>query len=115
MDPNIATRPAPHLLVESKGPWADPRGAFLEDACTLARGGHHVQLLCLQDAVAAAVRDASPHTRALLEAGGELWVDDFSLAQRGMTGVALEPGARVVDMAHTAARLLEPDVRVVWH
>ncbi|OSP44746.1 hypothetical protein B7767_03280 [Streptomyces sp. 13-12-16] len=115
MERNTRTRSTPHLLVESKGPWTDPRGAFMQDACSVVLAGHPVQLLCVQDAVAAAVQDASPHVRALLEAGGELWVDDFSLAQRGMTNVRLEPGAQVVDMARTAARLLEPGVRVVWH
>ncbi|GGW81793.1 hypothetical protein GCM10010503_68870 [Streptomyces lucensis JCM 4490] len=115
MDPNTRTPSTSHLLVETKGVWTDPRGAFLRDARALAEAGNQVQLLCLQDAVTAAVRDASPHVKALLQAGGELWVDDFSLAQRGMTDARLEPGAQVVDMARTAARLLEPQVRLVWH
>ncbi|MCZ4123112.1 DsrE family protein [Streptomyces sp. H39-S7] len=114
------TRPAlaPHLLMESKGPWTGPScAAFLRDARDLARIGHPVQLLLIQDGVGAAVRDpsASAGTREVAEAGGEIWVDDFSLAQRGLSDSDLLPSARVVGMSEVSARVLDPAVKVVWH
>jgi hypothetical protein len=112
------TRPVgtPHLLIESQGPWAGGAcAAFLRDARDLARLGHRVQLLLIQEGVGAAVRDAPGGAREAAEAGAEILVDDFSLAQRGLPGPGLLPGARIVDMAEVSARVLDPDVRVVWH
>ncbi|AQA16644.1 MULTISPECIES: DsrE family protein [Streptomyces] len=112
-------RTTPHLLIESRGPWAGAScGAFVRDASTLAGSGHPVQLVLVQDAVTAAVRgtaEDSAEVRALVEAGGEVWVDDFSLAQRGLAADRLIPEARVVGMPEVSARVLAPGVRVVWH
>ncbi|MBP8534902.1 DsrE family protein [Streptomyces sp. MK37H] len=109
----------PHLLIESRGPWAGAAcGAFVRDARTLALSGHPVQLVLVQDAVTAAVcepEEDSAEVRALAEAGGEVWVDDFSLAQRGLPADRLIPEARVVGMPEVSARVLAPGVRVVWH
>jgi predicted peroxiredoxin len=105
-----------YLLVESKGPWAGPSCAgFLRDAHELAGTGQDVRLLLIQDGVAAAVDGALTEARELAEAGAELWVDRFSLGQRGIAETALLPKARPVEMAEISAHLLEPDVRVVWH
>jgi hypothetical protein len=105
-----------HLLIESQGPWASGACAgFLRDARDLARLGHHVQLLLVQEGVGAAVGTAPEGAREAAEAGAELLVDDFSLAQRGLSADQLLPSARVVGMAEVSARVLDPDVRVVWH
>lgn len=106
----------PHLLIESQGPWAGGGCAgFLRDACDLARLGHRVQLLLIQEGVGAAVRDAPGGAQEAAEAGVEILVDDFSLAQRGLHGSGLLPQARIVDMAEVSAQVLDPAVRVVWH
>jgi intracellular sulfur oxidation DsrE/DsrF family protein len=106
----------PHLLIESQGPWAGGACAgFLRDARDLARLGHQVQLLLIQEGVGAAVRDAPGGAQEAAQAGVEVLVDNFSLAQRGLNGSRLLPDARIVDMAEVSTRVLDPDVRVVWH
>lgn len=106
----------PHLLIESQGPWAGGACAgFLRDARDLARLGHRVQLLLIQEGVGAAVSGTPAGVGEAAAAGAEVLVDDFSLAQRGLGADRLLPTARIVDMAEVASRLLDPDVRVVWH
>ncbi|MFE1872553.1 DsrE family protein [Streptomyces sp. NPDC059496] len=105
-----------HLLVETKGPWSGPGCAgFLRDARDLARTGHRVRLLFIQDGVSAAVAGSLGETASAAAAGCEIWVDRFSLAQRGLDESGLLPEARPVEMPQVAAWVLEPDVRVVWH
>lgn len=104
----------PHLLIESQGAGGAGAG-FLRDARDLARLGHRVQLLLIQEGVGAAVSAAPWSAREAAAAGAEVLVDDFSLTQRGLSAAQLLPTARIVDMAEVSARLLEPDVRVVWH
>lgn len=112
----VTTR-RPHLLVESRGPWAGPGGArFLDDAAVLARLGHPVLVLLVGDAVTSAV--AVPGSVSLTElsvTGADVVVDRFSLLQRGLGGAALHPGTRPGGMADVAAAALDPDVSVVWH
>jgi hypothetical protein len=104
------------LLVETGGPSAGPGcERFLGDAVRLAQDDAGVTLLLLENGVAAAVRDAQPGLGALLRHGGELWVDSFSLRQRAVLPADLVGGARLVDMAEVAERLLRPGLTAVWH
>jgi hypothetical protein len=104
------------LLVETGGPAAGPAcDRFVGDAVRLARGGATVTLLLLENGVGAAVRDAGPDLGALLAHGGELWVDSFSLRQRAVLPADLVGGARLVEMADVAERLLRPGLSAVWH
>ena len=100
------------LLIESRPP-ADGggHGSLLETAMALRGDGQPVRLLLIQDGVAAT---ALPGTAELVAAGGEVWVDGFSLRQRGLAETPAA-GARVVDMDAVADVVLDPDVRVVWH
>jgi sulfur relay (sulfurtransferase) DsrF/TusC family protein len=104
-----------YLLVETGGPSAGPGcDRFVGDAVRLAEAAR-VTLLLLENGVAAAVRDAQPALGALLRSGGELWVDSFSLRQRAVYPDDLVSGARLVDMADVAERLLRPGLTAVWH
>jgi sulfur relay (sulfurtransferase) DsrF/TusC family protein len=106
---------AEYLLIETQGPWDGAGGGrFIVDAVTLADAGEEVVLFLVQDAVAAAADVAGP-VRGVLEHGGQVWVDDFSLARRGLGDKELAPGVQVRDMAAVAAVLLRDAVRVVWH
>lgn len=110
------TRPG-HLLVASRGPWSGP-GAdrFLVDAAALAGTGAPVTVLLLADAAPFAAPGGGPAGLvALLAAGGRVWVDRFSAAQRGLGGICLPPGVEWVDAEDVAGPLLDPGVRVVWH
>ena len=105
---------AEHLLVETQGPWNGPGCARLvEDAVTLAGAGDRVCLFLVEDGVAAAVPGALPALAELRRRGGTLWVDEFSLRRRALDPAATEGEAVAMDAV--AAKLLAPDVRVVWH
>lgn len=105
-----------YLLVETGGPSAGPGcDRFLGDAVRLAADDAGVTLLLLENGVAAAVRDAQPAVGALLQHGGEVWVDSFSLRQRAVLPDDLVGGARLVEMADVAERLLRPGLTAVWH
>ncbi|WP_097869466.1 DsrE family protein [Streptomyces sp. rh34] len=103
------------LLIESQAV-ATPAGAgFRHDAVTQARMGHSVVLFLIQDGVTLALPGRAPELEALLEAGGRVWVDAFSLDQRGLHEAGLLPSALTTDMDAVAAAVLDPAVRVVWH
>ncbi|KUJ65378.1 hypothetical protein ACZ90_48840 [Streptomyces albus subsp. albus] len=102
-----------YLLVESQVGHVSER--FIGDAVALAAAGERVRLFLVADAVAAAVRGTSEPVAAFTAAGGELWVDDFTLAQRAIPRQALAEGAGVVDMDRVATELTAAGTRVVWH
>ncbi|MEV6960359.1 DsrE family protein [Streptomyces sp. NPDC051207] len=104
------------VLIESSGPASGPAGArFLGDAAALARAGHPVRLVLVQEGVTAALPGAQPALTELLDHGAELWVDRYSLAQRGLAAHRLPARARLVGMDEVAGELLAPGTRVVWH
>ncbi|MER6623314.1 DsrE family protein [Streptomyces sp. NPDC000931] len=103
------------LLIESQAS-AVPAGTGLcQDAAAQARLGHSVVLFLIQDGVTLALPGRAPELDTLLEAGGRVWVDGFSLAQRGLHHAGLLPSALTTDMDAVAAAVLDPAVRVVWH
>lgn len=105
-----------HLLVESQGPWAGRSCAtFVRDAAALARTGGVTRLFLVQDAVIGAVPGVLPELDEFIAAPGELWLDRFSVDQRGLRKESLFPQARLVDMDEVAVAVLDPAVRVVWH
>ncbi|MFL6129411.1 MAG: hypothetical protein ACJ73E_10150 [Mycobacteriales bacterium] len=104
-----------HLLVDSRGPWDGPGWAsFLADAATLARTGRRTRVLLVQDGVLGALAGAPAPLGPVLEAGGELCVDRFSWAQRGLAGQRPRAGVRWSDLDETAGWVLDPGVQVVW-
>jgi hypothetical protein len=105
-----------YLLVETQGPWKGPGcGCFIADADTLARSGEAVWLVLLEDGVTSAVGTRVPELLDLVRNGGRLWIDSFSLAQRSLTAAPLVGGHELVEMDDVARKLLDPDVRAVWH
>lgn len=104
------------VLIESCGPASGPAGArFIGDAAALARSGHPVRLVLVQEGVTAALPEVRPLLAELLSYGAELWVDRYSLAQRGLAADRLPGRARLVGMDEVAGELLAPGTRVVWH
>lgn len=104
------------VLIESTGRESGPGCArFLTDATALARAGHPVRVVLVQEGVTTALPGALAELDRALEAGAELWVDEFSVTQRGLDAEALVPAARMVGMGEVADELLAPDVQVVWH
>lgn len=104
------------VLIESSGRASGPGCArFLADATALARAGHPVRVVLVQEGVSAAVPGALPEVDQLLQAKAELWVDGFSLAQRGLSAGQLVESARLTSMDDVAEAMLDRDVKVVWH
>lgn len=103
------------LLIESQAAAVPGGVGFPRDAVTQARLGHPVVLFLIQDAVALAVPGRSPELEDFIEAGDRVWVDDFSLAQRGLANAGLLPAAHHTDMGAVAEAVLNPAVKVVWH
>ncbi|MFD3875215.1 hypothetical protein [Streptomyces sp. NPDC058623] len=107
---------AEYLLVESQGSYGGPGSeAFLGDAVRLARAGHDVAVLLIENGVTEGLDGAGPAVGRVQEAGGEVWVDAFSLSQRALPAQRLVPGVRLVEMDEVAERILRPAVRGVWH
>ncbi len=102
-----------YLLVESQV--GHTSELFLGDGLALARSGSRVCVFLVADAVSAAVRGASPVLAELIAVGGEVWVDDFTLAQRALPPHVLAVGVTVVGIAQVAATLTEKSTKVVWH
>lgn len=104
------------VLIESNGRESGPGCArFLTDATALARAGHPVRVVLVQEGVTAALPGALAELDQALRAGAELWVDEFSVAQRGLDTGALVPEAQLVGMGEVAGELLAADTKVVWH
>ncbi|MFF4254918.1 DsrE family protein [Streptomyces sp. NPDC001663] len=104
------------VLIESSGPASGPAvPRFLGDATTLARSGHPVRLVLVQEGVTAALPAAQPQLAELLSYGAELWVDRYALTQRGLDADQLPARARLVGMDEVAGELLAPGTKVVWH
>lgn len=104
------------VLIESTGRESGPGAArFLTDATALARAGHPVRVVLVQEGVTAALPGALPELDQALRAGAELSVDAFSVTQRGLSGAELVPEARMTEMGEVADALLAPDTKVVWH
>ncbi|WP_431782930.1 hypothetical protein [Streptomyces chumphonensis] len=104
------------LLVQSDDPAHSPGGErFVEDALHLAAAGHRTSLFLVDNAVFAALPGALPRVADFLGAGGHVLVDAFSAQQRSLTPDDLLAQARTVEMDDLAARLLDPQTKVVWH
>ena len=107
---------AEHVLVETQGPWTGPAGErFLRDAAALARRGEPIRLYLAQEAVLATVGAGTAALRDLLALGVPVWVDDFALAERALSGADVLDGVEVTGIATLTETLLRDGVRVVWH
>lgn len=101
------------LLVDTQhGAMSD---RFLADALALARASTPVTVFLVADAVAGAVRGASAMLAELVAAGGRVWVDEFTLAQRALAAAPLAPGVAVADIGRVADLVTADGTKVVWH
>ena len=107
---------AKYLLIESRDPFDSNDVAFSYDlAAGLARAGHEVKMLLVQNGVLPARRGAKWDGLAkVMSAGVAVLVDDFSLAERGMDRSRLasgvEPASIDVVVDHLAA-----GAKTLWH
>lgn len=105
-----------YMLIESRDPFESNDVAFAYDlAAGLAKSGHEVTLLLVQNGVLPARLGAKADGLiAVMKAGVKVLADDFSLAERGigearlLEGVAPTPIDVVID--HLAA-----GHKTLWH
>ncbi|MGN2637851.1 hypothetical protein ACTD5D_16975 [Nocardia takedensis] len=104
-----------YLLIESRAPGSAAADRFVGDACRLRHGGARVVLALIQDGVLAAVPGVLPRLAEFTGAGGAVWAEDWSIAQRGVARSDLAAGVIAVGMDRIAETLLRQEVRAVWH
>ena len=107
---------ANYMLIESRDPFDSNDAAFAYGlAADLARAGHEVTLLLVQNGVLPARRGAKAEgLAAVMKAGVKVLADDFSLGERGIDRARLvagiEPSPIDVVIDHLAA-----GHKTLWH
>lgn len=103
-----------YLILESR---SDLDGADVSALLTLAgnlrAGGHEVALFLVQGAVTMPGRVSA--LDELARAGVEVWVDDHSLAVRGLPTPAPDGPVRLGGTPDMVRLLMAPAVVPVWH
>lgn len=108
-------RATAQFLVESQSPVGQGTASgFLRAARHIAEAYRTTDLLLIDGGVGFAV-DAAGEVAGVLDAGGRVWVDEVSLAERGIEIGDLAPGVVVAALDAVADPMFDPDVRVVWH
>ncbi len=105
-----------YMLIESRDPFESNDVAFAYELATgLAKAGHDVTMMLVQNGVLPARRGAdAPGLAAVIAAGVHVLADDFALAERGIdagrlaAGITSSPLDVVVD--HLAA-----GHQTLWH
>ena len=110
----------PQLLVETQcleSQCRVPHGTasrFLRAARHLAASGRPVIVFLIDDGVRSAV-GPQPGVTGILTAGGQVWADRESLADRAIPATQLTPGVVEAALDKVAPLLFDPAVQVVWH
>jgi hypothetical protein len=105
-----------YLLIESRDPFESSDVAFTyELAAGLAKAGHEVTVLLVQNGVLPARRGArAEDLRTVVRSGVKVLADDFSLAERGIDpsrlAAGIEPAPIDVVVDHLAA-----GHKTLWH
>jgi sulfur relay (sulfurtransferase) complex TusBCD TusD component (DsrE family) len=107
---------AKYMLIESRDPFDSNDVAFSYDfAGSLARAGHEVTLLLVQNGVLPARRGAKVEGLAgAVKAGVRVLADDFSLHERGIPHARLTPGVEPAPIDVVIDHLAEGH-KTLWH
>jgi hypothetical protein len=105
-----------YLCIESQSPYEAASGPhFFALACDLAKQGHKVEILLVQNGVAAAREGAkSPSLFVAIQAGIAVWADDFSMRERALAPGNLMRGVRPVAIGAVIDRMAD-GWNVIWH
>jgi hypothetical protein len=103
-----------YLLIESRSDQESPDvPALRETAARLSGAGHPVTLFLVQNAV---LSDGSrPSLAELLDAGVEVWIDEYSARARVPCPLPRPAGMRSGGMPELVRMLMTPGVVPVWH
>lgn len=101
-----------YLLIESRGEYESPDvTALFELAVRLCDLGHRVAVFLIQNAVV--IRDQS--AADLAARGVTVWVDEYSIAARGLDPQRCPPGVRLGGVPELVRMLMAGDTVPVWH
>ena len=105
-----------YMLIESRDPFDSNDVAFsYELASGLAKAGHAVTLLLVQNGVLPARRGAKAEgLAALIQAGVKVLADDFSLRERGITPARLAVGVEPAPIDVVIDHMAEGH-KTLWH
>ena len=104
-----------YLLIESRDPFEFRDTVFCADlARRLADTGNRVTIFLVQNGVLPARAGASAVFPQLAHGGVEIFADDFSLRERGISSERLQPGIKPCALDLVIDRLTE-GARVIWH
>ena len=109
-------RVSKYLLIESRDPFDSNDVAFsYEFAQGLAKAGHEVQVLLVQNGVIPARRGTKGEgLAALVAAGVKVLADDFSLAERGIDKGRLADGVQPASI-DVVVDALAAGHKTLWH
>jgi hypothetical protein len=107
---------AKYMLIESRDPFDSNDVAFsYELASGLAKAGHEVTLLLVQNGVFPARRGAKADgLAAVMKAGVKVLADDFSLGERGIGRARLTPGVEPTPIDVVIDHMAEGH-KTLWH
>ena len=104
-----------YLLIESRDPFEFCDTVFCADlARWLVGAGNRVTIFLVQNGVLPARAGASAVFPPLAQAGVEIFADDFSLRERGISSERLQPGIKPCAIDLVIDRLAE-GAKVIWH
>ena len=107
---------ASYLLIESRDPFESRDVEFCHDlARRLLAAGDRVTIFLVQNGVLPTRRGAQMSGLSeLVEAGVEVFADDFSLRERGIAIDRLQPGVKLSALDLVVDRLAE-GCKAIWH
>lgn len=105
-----------YLLIESRGAFeAADTAAFTALAAALAREGAKVEIMLVQNGVIPARKGArGDGLAAAIEAGIQVWADDFAMKERALKAQDLIHGVKPAAIGTVVDRMAD-GWNVIWH
>ena len=106
-----------YLFIESRDPFESRDTEFLEQTATaLKQRGHEVTVFLLQNGVLGVRKNGREnYLGRLAGAGVTLMADDFSLCERGIQTIELQPGIQPSSIEVLVAMLVQENAKGIWH
>ena len=106
-----------YLLIESRDPFESRDTEFLAQTATdLKHRGHEVVVFLVQNGVLAVRQNAvGSYLGQLASAGVTLLADNFSLHERGIKPVELQPGIELSGIEALVEALIQENTKAIWH
>jgi hypothetical protein len=106
-----------YLLIESQDCFESPdANEGLAQMEKLSNEGHEVAIYLVQNSVLSLRKSAhAPALSSLLRKKVQIFADDFSLDERGITGPEIMPGIQVSNIETLIDLVMEKGRKAIWH